>query len=160
MLTLLLLEHRHSPRCTTMFASTVALLVLTLCRGDPDTFNYVGTNRVEDTYGPAEWGDVKCDDTKTCVRYCSPSAWVHEADWKCTHDDNHAIFCIRQPGWPTNWNDISDFIPYEADMANRCLDCSESVEGACAVQVQSPINLAVVNKCRGTCERGNVARDI
>jgi hypothetical protein len=49
---------------------------------------------------------------------------------------------LLQPGWPTDWDEISNFIPYDEDMNNMCLDCSRSNLGVCANHVQSPINLA------------------
>jgi hypothetical protein len=35
------------------------------CRGS--FFNYVATNEREDSYGPADWGQVDCRDTDHCV---------------------------------------------------------------------------------------------
>jgi carbonic anhydrase len=50
-----------------------------------------------------------------------------------------------QPGWPTNWEQFNDFIPYD-NMTNQCMDCSAdpAVPGnkvKCRKAVQSPIDL-------------------
>jgi len=77
-----------------------------------DRFNYGNITAAGDNnYGIKDWGLVRCDDVSTC------------------------------PGWPTNWEEINPFIPYEGS-ENMCKDCSESKEGVCKKHKQSPIALS------------------
>lgn len=80
----------------------------------PDRFNYGESNHTMNnylSYGIKDWGSVRCDDVSTC------------------------------PGWPTNWEDINQFIPYDGS-ENMCRDCSESKENECKKHKQSPILLS------------------
>jgi len=75
-----------------------------------DRFYYRETNWTDNIFGPNHWDLVKCADVNTC------------------------------PGWPTNWDDFTSFIPY-ANSTNRCIDCADSTTGACSQHQQSPIHL-------------------
>jgi hypothetical protein len=61
----------------------------------------------------------------------------------------------QQPGWPTDWAEISDVVPYHDNINNTCRDCSSSNSGVCVNHVQSPIRLSrsVTQKrdCIGAC---------
>jgi len=76
-----------------------------------DRFNYGESDFAANNYGVRDWGLVKCDDVSTC------------------------------PGWPTNYEAINPYIPYEGS-ENMCRDCSESKEGECFKHKQSPIALS------------------
>ena len=75
-----------------------------------DRFYYRETNWTENIFGPNHWDLVECADVNTC------------------------------PGWPTNWDDFTSFIPY-ANTTNRCIDCADSITGTCSQHQQSPIHL-------------------
>jgi Eukaryotic-type carbonic anhydrase len=47
-----------------------------------------------------------------------------------------------QPGWPTNWKQFNDFLPYD-NITNHCLDCSTGVR-----TIPTAINLPHIRKCR------------
>ena len=57
-----------------------------------------------------------------------------------TSSPNFCSFVYNQPGWPTNWEDYHDFIPYNGT-SNMCRDCSQRKGGICQFHQQSPIDL-------------------
>eukprot|EP00977_Amphora_coffeiformis_P029124 scaffold38918_cov176-Amphora_coffeaeformis.AAC.2 len=92
------------------------VLIARLVAGE-DRFNYIATDWDTHNFGPADWSEVGCDDIAKCVS------------------------SQMEPGWPTNWAERSDYIPYYQGMPNTCLDCSESNSKECRDSPQSPIDL-------------------
>jgi hypothetical protein len=78
-----------------------------------DRFNFnTQTNWTARDFAPQDWHRVRCDSVEDCA------------------------------GWPTNWNEINPFIPYN-NSANTCRDCSQSTTGGCFKHAQSPIDLPI-----------------
>ncbi|KAL7567702.1 hypothetical protein ACA910_012039 [Epithemia clementina (nom. ined.)] len=94
------------------FAGAAAFLALipTGSTAMHDTFTFGETDSVNHVYGPEAWDQVQCENVETC------------------------------PGWPTNWENLNKFIPYDTS-PNMCRDCSEQTGGECAFHQQSPIDL-------------------
>lgn len=44
------------------------LLVCSMSRGYPDTFNYDVTDLDQSSFGPSDWDQIQCEDVATCVR--------------------------------------------------------------------------------------------
>lgn len=99
-----------------------------------DRFNYNETDWESRDFGPADWGEVECNNVNNCVsnqRFLFFNLWKQQTPY---------FLCFQQPGWPTNWDMFSEFIDFDS-RPNACLDCSESTTGACRRHRQSPINL-------------------
>jgi len=108
-----------------MKVNLFALALSVLAVAGSDTFNYDQTDIEARSFGPADWSQVSCDDVETC------------------------------PGWPTNFERINEFIPYDGT-PNMCVDCSSSTKGQCKRHKQSPIQM-FYNESR-TCRDRHLMR--
>lgn len=113
--------------------------------GAEDRFNYNATNWIQRNYGPRDWNLVQCGDVATCV---SRSRSNQQA-FAGTVSPPYLSFRFStlrlkrlnsQPGWPTNYEALKPFIPYNGTK-NTCKDCSSRRRGVCADHRQSPIPL-------------------
>lgn len=104
-----------------------------------DRFNYIATNWEDRTFGPSDWGEVECDNVNVCVRSILLNDFLFARMPFLTR--RYFLHHPRiQPGWPTNWDVLGDFIDLE-NRQNNCIDCSESVRDECRRHKQSPINV-------------------